>query len=161
MLFSCLNITNTNLKEKTHSYFLYSHTFLSHTHSQGSVSSSRYTFMYHPGDSIRPMDTIVFDRICVGFHRNPTSFIKYRSDSTRFVSDSHRSESGPDFIGIRRNSYKIRDGSGRMSTRSVQIPMKSGPDSDRWESDKNLVGFDWIIQIRQDPISHESPGQSM
>jgi hypothetical protein len=33
-----------------------------------------------PGQVIRPVDPIVFDRIRVGFHRNLTSFIKNRSD---------------------------------------------------------------------------------
>ena len=33
-----------------------------------------------PGDSIRPVDPIVSDRIRVGFYRNPTFSIKSRSD---------------------------------------------------------------------------------
>ncbi len=107
-----------------------------------------YNKSNYPGQVIRPVDPIVFDRIRVGFHRNPTSFIKNRSDPTRFLSDSFRSESGPDFIGIQRNpmkSYQIRPGFHR-------VPSNSGPDSDRKESDKNRVGSDRNIQIRQDPI---------
>jgi hypothetical protein len=64
------------------------------------------TYEYIPGQAIRPVDPIVFDRIRVGFHQNPTSFIKSRSGPTRFLSDSFRSESGPDFIGIQRNAMK-------------------------------------------------------
>jgi len=45
-----------------------------------------------PGQAIRPVDPIVFDRIRVGFHRNPTTFMKNRSDPTRFLPDSFRSE---------------------------------------------------------------------
>jgi hypothetical protein len=50
-----------------------------------------YFFFFHqmilvyPGDPIRPIDPIVFDRIHVGFHRKPTSFIKNRSDPTGFL----------------------------------------------------------------------------
>ncbi len=60
----------------------------------------------YPGQIIRPIDSIVFDRIRVGFHRNPISFIKNRSDPTRFSSDSFQSESGPDCIGIQRSAMK-------------------------------------------------------
>jgi hypothetical protein len=59
-----------------------------------------------PGDPIRPVDPIVFNRIRVGFHRKPTFFIKNRSDPTWFLSDYYRSESGPDFVGIRRHAMK-------------------------------------------------------
>ena len=38
-----------------------------------------------PGQVIRPVDPIVFDRIRVGFHRNPTSFIKNRSDPIEII----------------------------------------------------------------------------
>jgi hypothetical protein len=57
-------------------------------------------FTRAPGDPIRSVDLTVFNRIRVGFHRKPASFIKNRSDPTWFLSDSYRSESGPDFIGI-------------------------------------------------------------
>ncbi len=33
-------------------------------------------FYFFPGESIRPADPVVFDRIRIGFHRNPTFFIK-------------------------------------------------------------------------------------
>ncbi len=47
-----------------------------------------------PVQVIRPVDPIVFDRIRVGFHRNPTSFIKNRSDPIEiFRSDRIRSSS--------------------------------------------------------------------
>ncbi len=40
-----------------------------------------------PGESIRPADPVVFDRIRIGFHRNQTFFIKNRSDPTKTLSD--------------------------------------------------------------------------
>jgi hypothetical protein len=83
--------------------------------------------MTDPGDPIRPVDPIVFDRIRVGLHRKLTSFIKNRSDPTEFLSDSYRSESGPDLLEIRRTTMKsdqIRPGFHR-------IPTKPGPDFDR------------------------------
>jgi hypothetical protein len=42
-------------------------------------------FVVHPGDPIRPVDPIVFNRIRVGFHRKPTSFIKNRSDPIQII----------------------------------------------------------------------------
>ncbi len=107
-----------------------------------------------PGQVIRPVDPIVFDWIRVGFHRNPTSFIKNRSDPTWFLSDSFRSESGPEFNGTRWNP--TRSDPDFIGFR--RIPMKSVPDSDRKESDKNRVGSDRNIQIRQDPIPPLWPG---
>ena len=59
-----------------------------------------------PGHSIRPVDPIGNDRIRVGFHRNPTSSIKNRSDPTGLLSDSLRSDSDPDLVGIERNPMK-------------------------------------------------------
>jgi hypothetical protein len=62
-----------------------------------------------PGDPIRSVDPIVFNRIRVGFHRKPTSFIKNRSHPTWFLSDSYRS----DLVGFHRvpsNSDEIRAG---------------------------------------------------
>jgi hypothetical protein len=88
----------------------------------------RWVTDFNPEDPIRSVDPIVFNRIRVGFHRKSTSFIKNRSDPTWFLSDSYRSESGPDFIGIWRN------------------PMRSGPDSDRQESDT-----DYSNPIASDP----------
>ena len=38
-----------------------------------------------PGDSIRPVDPIVSDRIRVGFYRNPTFSIKSRSDPIAII----------------------------------------------------------------------------
>jgi hypothetical protein len=67
---------------------------------------------------------------------NPTSFIKNRSDPTGFLSDSFRSESGPDFIVFRR------------------IPIKSGPDSNRKKSDKIPVGSD---RNYSDPTGSDPP----
>ena len=61
----------------------------------------------HPGDSIRPVNPIVSDRIRVGLCRNPTSSIKNRSDPMGLLSDSIQSESDTDFVGIRRNPIKI------------------------------------------------------
>jgi hypothetical protein len=66
-----------------------------------------------PGDSIRPVDPVVFDRIRVGFHRNPTSFIKTLSDPIGFLSDSHRS----DFHRAPSNSDEIQDGIRRTQDR--------------------------------------------
>ncbi len=43
------------------------------------IKNYKYLNVY-PGEVIRPVDPIVFDRIRVGFHRNPTSFIENRSD---------------------------------------------------------------------------------
>ena len=40
----------------------------------------------HPGDSIRPVNPIVSDRIRVGLCRNPTSSIKNRSDPMGLLS---------------------------------------------------------------------------
>jgi hypothetical protein len=40
-----------------------------------------------PGDPIRSVDPIVFNRIRVGFHRKPTSFIKNRSNPARILSE--------------------------------------------------------------------------
>jgi hypothetical protein len=105
---------------------------------------------YNPGDPIRPVDPIVFDRIGVGFHRKPTSFIKNRSDPTGFLSDSYRSGSGPDFVGIRRTTMK----SDQIWPRFHRIPSNSGPDSDRWESDKNPVGSD---RNYSDPTASDLP----
>ncbi len=76
------------------------------------------------GQAIRPVDPTVFDRIRIGFHRNPTSFIKNRSDPTRFLSDSFGSESDPDFIGIQRSAMKsdqIRHGFHRAPSNSDEI----------------------------------------
>ncbi len=57
-------------------------------------------FTNDPGESIRPADPVVFNRTRIGFHRNPTFFIKNRSDPTEFLSDSFRSDSDADFVGI-------------------------------------------------------------
>ncbi len=70
------------------------------------IYNSFFDLLPIPGQAIRPVDAIVFDRIRIGFHRNPTSFIKNRSDPARFLSDSFRSESDPDFIGIQRSAIK-------------------------------------------------------
>jgi len=75
-------------------------------------------------------------------------FHKNRSDPTWFLSDSFRSESGPDFIGIQRNARK----SDQIRPEFHRVSLNSGPDSDRKEFDKNCVGSDRNIQIRQDPI---------
>jgi hypothetical protein len=56
------------------------------------------SILVHQRDPIRPVDPIVFDRIRVGFHPKPASFIKNRSDPTGFLSDSCRSESLYDIL---------------------------------------------------------------
>ena len=38
-----------------------------------------------PGDSMRPVDPIVSDRIRVGFYQNPTFSIKSRSDPIAII----------------------------------------------------------------------------
>jgi hypothetical protein len=62
-----------------------------------------------PGESIRPADPVVFDRIRIGFRRNSTE---------------------PD---------EIRVGSGRISIVFRRIPTKSGSESDEYRigSDRN------------------------
>ena len=112
----------------------------------------------YPGDSIRPVDPIVFDRIRVGFHRNPTSFIKNRSDPTGFLSDSFRSESGLDFVGIRRNPMKTRPDPTGFSSCSVEFRRNPGRNPIEGNPTKTLSDPIEIFQIRQDPIPHESPG---
>jgi hypothetical protein len=112
-----------------------------------------------PRDPIRSVDPIVFNRIRVGFHRKPTSFIKNRSNPTWFLSDSYRSESGPDFIGIWRNPMKSGSdlvGFHRVSSNSDEIRAGFRPigirqkpcriwhrlfGSDRIRPPMNLLGF--------------------
>jgi hypothetical protein len=101
------------------------------------VFSSGCIYQYHPGDPIRSVDPIVFNRIRVGFHRKPTSFIKNRSDPTWFLSDSYWSESGPNFIGIWRNPMK----SGSNLVEFHRVPSNS---------DEIRAGFR-PIGIRQKP----------
>jgi hypothetical protein len=82
----------------------------------------------NPGESIRPADPVVFDRISSEsdiFHKKPIGsdrvFVGFRP-------------------GFRRNSTEpdeIRVGSGRISIMFRRIPTKSGP-----EFDKNSVGSD-------------------
>ncbi len=96
------------------------------------------------------VDPIVFDRIRVGFHRNPTSFIKNRSDPTRFLSDSFRSESGPDFIGIQRSA--IKSGQIRSSLFNLGIFLISLICRDRWfklNLDRVSVSFDCLLLNEQ------------
>ena len=102
----------------------------------------RDQILLYPGDSIRPVDPIVSDRIRVGFHRNPTSSIKNRSDPIWLLSDSFQSDSDPDLVGIERNPMNFR--SDRI--RSVfygrcRIPMES--DADPIVSDR-IYRSDWI-----------------
>ncbi len=80
----------------------------------------------------------------------------FLSDPTRFLSDSFRSESGPDFIGIRRNPMKsgsdlVEFYRAPLNSDEIRIefwwnpdriPMNFGSDSDWKESDKNRVGSD-------------------
>jgi hypothetical protein len=44
-----------------------------------------FSMQRFPEDPIRSVDPIVFNRIRVGFHRKPTSFIKNRSDPTQII----------------------------------------------------------------------------
>jgi hypothetical protein len=98
-------------------------------------------FSLYPGESIRPADPVVFDRIRIGFHRNPTFFIKKRSDPTEFLSDSD-----PDFVGIRRNPMK--SGSDLVGFQSYSVEFRRNPGRNPSE----------IISIRRDPITPQSHG---
>ena len=111
-----------------------------------------------PGDSIRPVNPILSDRIRVGFHRNPTSSLKNRSDPMGLLSDSFQSESDTDFVGIRRNPTKFMSDlvrflwdSDEFRQNPCRIPTEKNPTTT--PSDPTP-----IIWIRQDPTPHGSPG---
>jgi hypothetical protein len=89
------------------------------------------------GESIRPADPIVFDRIRIGFHRNPTFFIKTRSDPTEFLSGSYRS----DLVEFQSCSVEFRRNPDRNPTKTLSDPIE-------------------IISIRRDPITPQSHGLS-
>jgi hypothetical protein len=71
-----------------------------------SIRTSLNRWKSSPGHSIRPVDPIGNDRIRVGFHRNPTSSIKKRSDPIGLLSESDSDEirigSDLKFIGFDR-----------------------------------------------------------
>ena len=82
-----------------------------------------------PGDSIRPVYPIVFDRIRVGFQRNPTSSIKIRSDpmgSLSILFSRNPAWISSEFNGIR--SSLTRSDPNLVGFR--RLPMKSEPVSD-------------------------------
>jgi hypothetical protein len=83
-----------------------------------------------PEDSIRPVDPIVFDRTRVGFHRNPTSSIKNRSDIAGLLSDP---------IRISADSVQFRPNPDRNPTKTLSDPTD-------------------IICVRSDPIRPNRPG---
>jgi hypothetical protein len=101
----------------------------------------------YPGESIRPADPVVFDRIRIGFHWNPTFFIKNRSDPTEFLSDSLQSDFDPDFVGIRRNPMKF--GSDLVGFQSCSIEFRQNPGRN---PTKTLSDPIEIFSIRRDPI---------
>jgi len=115
-----------------------------------SLSDIKLTF---PGESIRPADPVVFDRIRIGFHRNPTFFIKNRSDPTEFLSDSYRSDSDPYFVGIWRN--RMKSGSDLVEFQSCSVEFRRNPDRN---PTKTLSDPIEIISIRRDPITPQSHG---
>ena len=115
-------------------------------------------FRKSPGESIRPVDPVVFDRIRIGFHRNPTFFIKNQSDPTEFLSDSFLSDSDPDFVGIRRNPMK--SGSDLVGFRSCSVEFRRNPGRNPTKRNptKTLSDPIEIISIRRDPIPPLSHG---
>ncbi len=111
-----------------------------------------------PGESIRPADPIVFDRIRIAFHRNPTL---NRSDPAEFLSDSFQSDSDADFVGIQRNPMK--SGSDLVGFQSCSVKFRQNPGWNPTERNptKTLSDPIEIISIRRDPIPPQSHGISV
>jgi hypothetical protein len=83
----------------------------------------------------QPSFFVVNDWGTAVYGRARSTWVIFLSDSTRFLSDSFRSESGPDFIGFL--SIGIRQKSCRIQSvfyARCQIPMKS--DRDPIENDR-------------------------
>jgi len=111
-----------------------------------------YVVVIIPGESIRPADPVVFDRIRIGFHRNPTFFIKNRSDRTEFLSNSLQSDSDPDFVGIRGNPMKSGSDLVEFQSCSVEFRQNSGRNPTEENPTKTLSDPIEIFSIRRDPI---------
>jgi hypothetical protein len=129
------------------------HDYLFRIHSD-QTHSTQNCFLYQniPGESIWPVDAVVFDRTRIRFHRNPTFFIKNRSDPRDFLSDSFQSDSDPDFLGVRRNP--IKSGSDLVGFQSRSAEFRENP---RWNPTernptKTLSDPIEIISVRRDPI---------
>ena len=125
--FSCLTIIHVDTSHKPF-YLTYCYTYPSAVYLRVirvfpvrlvlSIRNSRCALTVckcrYPGDSIRPVDPIVSDRIRVGFHRNPTSSIKNQSDPIWLLSDSLQSDSDEILGGIDRKRTNLRLGLNRL-----------------------------------------------
>jgi hypothetical protein len=94
----------------------------------------------------------------IGFHRNPTFFIKNRSDPTEFFSDSFQSDSDANFVGIRRNPMKSGSDLVGFQSCSVEFRQKPGRNPTERNPTKTLSDPIEIISIRRDPIPPQSHG---